>query len=75
MVGAAGAIKESTAWVGKKEAIKDLKTLGARIKFRTKLEKLQQMVMSCYLITNDDINNYMQKTNRLLYNKMSVMLS
>ncbi|KAJ5789477.1 uncharacterized protein N7518_006488 [Penicillium psychrosexuale] len=44
MVGAAGAIKESTAWVGKKEAIKDLKTLGARIKFRTKLEKLQQML-------------------------------
>lgn len=34
------------------------------------MEKLEQMVMSCYLITNDDINNYMQKTNQRLYNKM-----
>lgn len=47
-----------------------MKTLGARIKFRTKMEKLEQMVMSCYLITNDDINTYMQKTNQRLYNKM-----
>lgn len=47
-----------------------MKTLGARVKFSTKLKMLEQMAMSCDLILNEDINDYMQKTNKRLYNKM-----
>lgn len=49
-----------------------MKTLGARVKFSTKLNMLEQMSMACDLILNDDINDYMQKTNKRLYNKMLV---
>lgn len=71
--GANGKIKASTPWVGTKEIVSDLKTIGAMGKFRTKMEMLGQMAMACDLIFNEDINTYMQQTNRRLYNKMSVL--
>lgn len=47
-----------------------LQSMGARTKFRSKMELLWQMAASCVVITDTNVNDYMQSTNARIYNKM-----